>query len=303
MQSAVASVAGVNPSFMRTADKATALSGLAVLSTQVDELRMRIMADAEDVAAEVAARDVAGCYAHETRTDPVTAKADAALAVDLDRRWTVLAAGMRTGEVSLAQSRVIARCLTALAPWVDPEILEEAQDALVELAEDHGPRQLAALGKRILSVVAPDLADEIEALRLEAEEADAQDKISLNVRHHADGTIRGNFVLDKLSGTRFAVLLDAFTNPRKDNACNNSTSEPDAPAASEAAEPPPPRSRVRTPTRSSDSLGAESWARHSAHCWSPWTPTRCRGTEATRPCCRSPSGSRRSASAWPQAPS
>ena len=215
IEGALESVAQVNTSYMRTATKAVALTRLAEAEARLVELRLRIMADADDVAAESAARDVAGWYAQETRTDPVTAKSDAALAVELDRRWTVVADRMRCAAVSLAQARVIARCLTVLAPWVDAEVLRQAEDALVGLAADHGPRQLAALGKRILTLVAPDLADEIEALRLEAEEAEAADKISLTLRHHADGTLRGTFVLDKLTGTRFAVLLDALTNPRK----------------------------------------------------------------------------------------
>jgi hypothetical protein len=237
MREAATSVAAVNPSFMRTADKAAAMTGLGALSSQIDELRMRIMADADDVAADAAARDIGGWYAQETRTDPASAKLDATLAPDLERRWTLVGEGMRSGEISLAQARTIARSLTALAPWVDCEVLHEAQAALVELAADHGPRQLAALGARILAVVAPDLADEIEALRMEAEEADVEDKITASVRHHADGTIRGSFVLDKLNGTRFAVVLDAFTNPRKDTGTEiGDTTDGDTNRASE--EPP-----------------------------------------------------------------
>ena len=52
MRTAVSSVAEVNPSFMRTGDKAAALSGLAVVSTPVEELRMRILADAGDLGLE-----------------------------------------------------------------------------------------------------------------------------------------------------------------------------------------------------------------------------------------------------------
>ncbi|GAA1915829.1 HNH endonuclease signature motif containing protein [Nocardioides marmoribigeumensis] len=229
IEGALGSVVQVNPSFMRTETKAEALTRLARAEARMVELRMRIMADADDVAADAAARDVGGWYAHQTRTDPATAKVEAALAVALDRRWTQVAEAMRAGDLCLAQARVIARSLTALAPWVEADVLAEAQTALVELATDHGPRQLAALGARIVTVVAPDLADEIEALRLEAEEADVEDKIRLTVRHHADGTIRGSFVLDKLGGTRLAVLLDAYTNPRQHHHRTETTETTDGP--------------------------------------------------------------------------
>jgi hypothetical protein len=227
IEGALGSVAQVNPSFMRTETKAEALTRLARAEAQVVELRMRVMADADDVAAEAAARDIGGWYAQQTGTDPATAKLDAALAVDLDRRWTVVAAGMRTGEVSLAQARVIARSLHALARWVDPEVLVEAETALVELAAEHGPRQLAALGGRILAVVAPDLADEVEARRLAQEEASVEDKITATLRHHADGSIRLNATMDKITGTRFAVILEAFTNPRKTRT-DDESAEPEA---------------------------------------------------------------------------
>ncbi len=215
MREALASVAQVNPTFMRTETKAAALAEVAVVEAQLVELRMRILACADDVAAEAAARDVAGWFSHLTRTDPAVAKVEAALAVDLDRRWTQVADGMRTGKVSLAQARVVARALTALVPWVDPQVLAEAETALVALAQEHGPRQLAALGGRILAVVAPDVAEEVEGRRLAQEEAEVEDKVRATLRHHADGTVRLSAVMDKVTGTRLAVLLEAHTNPRK----------------------------------------------------------------------------------------
>ena len=43
-------VADVNPTFMSTEDKACALKGLARVEAQVAELRLRVLADADDVA-------------------------------------------------------------------------------------------------------------------------------------------------------------------------------------------------------------------------------------------------------------
>jgi hypothetical protein len=52
---ALGEVATVNPSFMHTPEKAAALAELARVESQVAELRLRILGDAEDVAAGFAA--------------------------------------------------------------------------------------------------------------------------------------------------------------------------------------------------------------------------------------------------------
>ena len=102
-------VGSVNPTFMSTADKATALRGLVRAEGQLAELRLRILADAGDLAEEAAAKDAAGWLAHHTRTRFGDARADLALATALDREHPVLAAGMREGDVTLGQAHVIRR--------------------------------------------------------------------------------------------------------------------------------------------------------------------------------------------------
>jgi hypothetical protein len=109
----------------------------------------------------------------------------------------------------------MARSLQGLAPWVDAEVLEKAEAHLVALAADHGPRQLAALGRKILEVVAPEVAEEVEARRLAALETDAEEGATLRLRRKADGRIAFTGEIDEVSGTRFAIYLEAFTNPRK----------------------------------------------------------------------------------------
>ncbi len=73
-------VADVNPTFMSTEDKACALKGLARVEAQVAELRLRVLADAGDVADQTAAKDAAGWLAQQTRVRFDVARADLALA-------------------------------------------------------------------------------------------------------------------------------------------------------------------------------------------------------------------------------
>ena len=70
--------------------------------------------------------------------------------------------------------------------------------------------------RRILDVVAPEIADAAEARRLAAVEADAQRRTRLCLRRVGDGTTRLSGLLPDAAATRLATYLDAFTNPRRD---------------------------------------------------------------------------------------
>jgi hypothetical protein len=212
---ALKSVADVNPTFMRTDDKAAAMVGINALSSRLAELQLRILADADDVAADTAARDAGGWLAHETRTGRADGQRDLSLATDLDRRWHLVATGLREGQVNLPQARVICRALDRLPKDVSAETVEKAEEILVAKASEFGPQELAKLGRRILDVAAPEVAEAVEAKRLAELENDAADGVVLHLHRRRDGKIAFSGVLDDVSGTRLGVFLEAYTNPRK----------------------------------------------------------------------------------------
>ena len=143
IRTSLKSVAGVNPTFMSSDDKATALTELVRAEGQLAELRLRILTDAGDLAEATtgkhAARDAVGWLAHHARTRYADVRADLALATALDRERPVLADGMREGAVTLAQAQVIHRALTALPKVVDPVTVARAEAHLVEQAGEFGP--------------------------------------------------------------------------------------------------------------------------------------------------------------------
>lgn len=212
---ALKSVADVNPTFMAPEDKATALIELARLDARMSELRMRILADAGDVADAHAAHDAAEWLAARAHVRLEEARGDLALGTAIDRRWTLVAQGLRDGACSVAQAQVIAAALERLPREVPADVLARAEDVLVGHAADYGPRQLARLGRRILEVVAPEIADEAEARRLAELEAGAHRRTRLSLRRCGDGTSRISGVLPDAAATRLATYLEAFTNPRK----------------------------------------------------------------------------------------
>ena len=97
VRSVLKSVRDANPTFMSTGEKAAALRELVAAEAQVVELRLRILADAGDLAADTAAKDAAGWLAQHTRASYADARADLRLADALDRDRPVLAAAMREG--------------------------------------------------------------------------------------------------------------------------------------------------------------------------------------------------------------
>lgn len=215
IREALKATADLNPTFMDTTDKAAALRELARLESQVAELRLRILADADDVASEAAARDAAAWLAHQTRGRPDEARSDLRLARSLDRRHPVLTRALREGAANLAQAHVIVRALDALPDEVDAGVRDQAEQTLVGHAVDFGPRQLHRLGRRILDVVAPEIAEEVEGRRLAELERTAAAATRLTLRRVGDGTTRITGLLPDAAATRLATYLSAFANPRR----------------------------------------------------------------------------------------
>jgi hypothetical protein len=213
---ALTSVRDTNPAFMPTADRAEALVELARIESRVAELRMRILADSADLAADSGARDAAGWYADASHTRFEDARADLRLATALDSRWSTLATSLREGLVNTAQARVMVRALDALPDEVPCDVLAAAEAALVDHAARFAPKQLARIGRHILTVVAPDLVDEAEGRRLAALEAEGRRSTRLTLHRLGDGTTRLSARLPDAAATRLATYLEAYANPRRD---------------------------------------------------------------------------------------
>ncbi len=137
-------------------------------------LLLRVLATADDVAIESGARSAATWLAHETRTGYAAAARAGRLAAALDARWQVLSAAFAAGTVTEAQAHVIVDVLDTLPEGIDPALLAKAEAHLVEQATHFEPKRLRILGRHILDVIAPDIADEEERKKLEAEERAAR---------------------------------------------------------------------------------------------------------------------------------
>lgn len=255
LDQALKAVADTSPTFMSATDKAEALRELVRLESRLTELRLRVMADADDVAAGTGARDVADWLAREARLRPEDARADLRLALALDRARPEVGAALRAGEMTPPQAHVVVRALDDLPASVPAEVVGAAERALVGHAARFAPKQLARIGRHVLTVVAPQIADEAEARRLEAEESDARRRTRLSLRRTGDGTTRLSALLPDAIATRLAHYLEAFANPRRDGVPSSPTGAPADAAHAGCATGDDPVARLSYPRRLGEAFG------------------------------------------------
>ncbi len=175
---------------MSTPDKRAALLELARAQSRLEELRLRVLAGAEDVAVDAAARDAAAWLAHH-------------------------AEALAGGRANRDQAEAVVAALEDLPDDLDPAIVDRAEQEMVRLVDEHDPRRLRILGRRLLHVVAPDLAEEAERLALEKEERQAARLTHLTTRRNGDGTTLLKARLADAVVERLMTFLHAFTSPRR----------------------------------------------------------------------------------------
>ena len=118
--------------------------------------------------------------------------------------------------MSTAQARAIGKALDDLPTEVDPELRTQAEQHLVTEAAHFGPRDLKVLGRRVLEVLAPDVAEAHEAKLLAKEEQEAWDKAAITHRRLGNGLSKANVTLPDAVMDRWLTQLHAFTSPRCD---------------------------------------------------------------------------------------
>ncbi len=127
----------------------------------------------------------------------------------------LLAAAMAAGQVNLAQARAIVASLDRLPRTgefaVSDEQRRQAEEHLVALAAEYDAKSLRILGRRILEVIAPDLAEEFEGRALEAEEAKAARRTTFTMWEDDEGTTHGRFRIPARHGQMLRKMILALT--------------------------------------------------------------------------------------------
>ncbi|WP_122817050.1 HNH endonuclease signature motif containing protein [Nocardioides pantholopis] len=218
------SMVDLQPAFLPEADQRRALQVMRAVASRALAMEAMLMAAAGGVAEADGHRDVAAWLAHRSHASLAAGRRAQRLGDACDRRWQHLGRVLVTGCVDVDQGHVIVAALddlAAAATLVDVgaeewgRVLALAEAHLVEQAAEFGPRELRRLGERILAVVAPELAEQLEEKELEAAERRARRRTSLRIQHLGDGTALIRARVPESVALRLTTSLEAFTNPRR----------------------------------------------------------------------------------------
>lgn len=214
VDAALDEVAELDPAFLPTGDKARALTSLSRELARLEGLRLQLLAAADDVAQDRGARSAGVWLAVETRAGAASGAHDQKLAGAV-ARWPGVGRALREGRVNPAQAAVVVRALDALPSELDAELVGKAEAQLVADAGHFGPRELRVLGRRVLEVVAPSLAELEEERLLLAEEDRGRAELRVSFRPRGDGVTDVLARVPDQVADRLRVYLDAFTSPRR----------------------------------------------------------------------------------------
>ncbi|MCL2613826.1 MAG: 13E12 repeat family protein, partial [Nocardioidaceae bacterium] len=214
LEAELAAVADVPAVYLPAVEKAVALRAFARVEAELTEARLRILAAAGDLAEASACRDAGIWLANETRTTRPAGRRDLELANAIDSKYLKVAGGMRAGAVNVDQARVIVAALDALPADLDTQVLARAEAELVALAGQFDPTELRRIGRKILEVVAPEVAEDEEAKALEREEQRARETCSFRFKPQGDGTTRIAGLIPDAEANRLETYLNAYTSPR-----------------------------------------------------------------------------------------
>jgi hypothetical protein len=208
-------VEDADPTWMDTGEKQAALVLVTGAVEQLRALQARLLATTDEVALDAGARNPAAWAELNLRADYRDTARAMRLGEALERRWRVVGESFASGRVNEAQASVLVKVLDALPDGVGPEIRAQAEAHLVEQAAVFGPRELARLGRHVLEVVAPEVAEAEDHRKLLAEERAAGRTTRLTMRVRGDGTTEINARVPDAAAARLKVYLEALSSPRQ----------------------------------------------------------------------------------------
>ncbi|MQA26135.1 MAG: DUF222 domain-containing protein [Micromonosporaceae bacterium] len=196
------------------------LAMVSQLKAQLAAVELQTIAEAHgrDIARRVGAASTQAWLRHKLRLTPAEAKKQTALAIALDRDLDATRRALAEGEISVPHAQAIARAVEDLPCDAETGIAEKAEAQLVGFAQRFDPHQLARLGKRILEVVDPEMADSEEARRLAYEENRAHLRRELVFTDDGHGTVWLRGRLDTESAATVQRALDPLAKPRPSDA-------------------------------------------------------------------------------------
>jgi hypothetical protein len=204
------------------------LTALTSLTARLAELQLRVAAGAErsGVGSEVAATSTASWWAGASRLTRAAAHRSMRLAKALDGPHERVGDALAAGDLLLDQASVIVDAVDALPDdLVDRELAQQAETHLIRLAREHDAKALKILGRRILDVLAPEIAEAHEQRQLDEEEREASAKARFTLTDDGHGRSHGRFTIPTAQAEMLRKHLLALAAPRHRNATGGNTHE------------------------------------------------------------------------------
>lgn len=109
-------------------------------------------------------------------------------------RFPIIGDAAASGQVLPAQAAAITHVLDQLPSEFPTNIVDHAQELMVDFARSHNSAELRRLTGRLLEILAPDTAEELEAARLRREErmANRNRYLTFTPDHHGSILIKGS---------------------------------------------------------------------------------------------------------------
>ena len=98
---------------------------------------------------------------------------------------------------------------------VDRELVQQAEHELVRLAAEHDAKALKILGRRILDILAPEIAEAHEQRELERDEKRAAQRTRFTMSDDGHGASHGRFTLPTAQAEMLRKQLMAIASPRR----------------------------------------------------------------------------------------
>nr|WP_275941569.1 HNH endonuclease signature motif containing protein [Planosporangium mesophilum] len=179
----------------------------------VEAMRLELIrgVDASGIPAAQGATSTVGWLRERYRLLPGAASKQVRLAAALDRECPVTAGALAAGALNVKQAEVIVDAVAKLPA----EYRARADEYLVGLAGEFGPKELAGLGERVLEVVAPEEAEAraLAALERAEERAHAGRELRLSPLP-GEGRVRVAGWLDREAAAVVTAALDPLCAPR-----------------------------------------------------------------------------------------
>ncbi|MEU4553949.1 HNH endonuclease signature motif containing protein [Micromonospora violae] len=142
-----------------------------------------------------------------------TARQLVQLAATIDAAPPPVRDALLSGAITVEQGRVVAETIAALPLEAGPEVADKATQLLVTWADRFDPTSLSRLGERVLTHVAPELAEqaELKALERATERAEARRHVTLSEQQN--GQVRLSDNLDTETASLLREAIDPLCTP------------------------------------------------------------------------------------------